>query len=51
MKYKKLINPITDGSQIYARIDDDGLIRVTCFEQNPDFQEWLALGNTPDPAD
>ena len=51
MKYKKLNNPITDGSQILARIDDDGLIRGTCSEQNPEYQEGVAEGNTPQEAD
>ena len=51
MKYKKLNNPVTDGSQILARIDDDGLIRVTCSEENLEYQEWVAKGNTPEEAD
>jgi len=50
MKYKKLNNPITDGSQILARIDDDGLTRVTCSEQNPEYLEW-AKTNTAEEAD
>ena len=29
------------GVKIYARIDDDGLCRVTCTEDNPDYQAWL----------
>jgi len=40
-----------DGIKIYARIDEDGLCRVTCTEQNPEFKTWLAEGNTPLPAD
>ena len=49
MNYKML--PLNyEGSQIYARVDDDGLVRVTCSAENPDFQSWLAEGNTPDPA-
>lgn len=39
------------GEIIYARIDDDGLIRLTCNSDHPPFQEWLAAGNTPLPAD
>ena len=51
MKYKKLNNTLTDGLQILARIDDDGLIRVTCTENNPDYLEWVAEGNTAEAAD
>ncbi len=29
------------GVKIYARIDDDGLCRVTCTEENPDYLRWL----------
>lgn len=50
MMYKML--PLIDGeSQIYARIDDDGLCRLTCTEDYPEFKVWLAEGNTPLPAD
>lgn len=34
----------TEEGKIYARIDDDGLCRVTCTEDNPDFQEYLKSG-------
>jgi len=36
---------VVDGKQIYARIDDDDIIRVTCIEEHPPLQEWLAQGN------
>ena len=50
MIYKKL--PLnTDNVQILARIDDDGICRLTCTEQNPEYLAWLAEGNTPEPAD
>ena len=39
------------GTIIYARIDDDGLCRLTCTEDYPEFKAWIALGNTPLPAD
>lgn len=47
----KLLQTNEDGIKIYARIDDDGLCRVTCTEQNPEFMDWVAEGNTPLPAD
>jgi hypothetical protein len=50
MIYKML--PIIEGdAQIFARIDDDGLCRVTCTEDNPEFKAWVAEGNSPYPAD
>ncbi len=46
MRFVKL--PIVgDGQQIYARIDDDGKCRLTCTEDYPEFQAWIAEGNTP----
>jgi hypothetical protein len=30
-----------NGIKIFARIDDDGLIRVTCLEEDPYYQAWL----------
>jgi hypothetical protein len=49
MNYKML--PLTaESQQIYARIDDDGLCRVTCTGDNPEYLAWLAEGNTPEPA-
>ena len=40
-----------DGQVIYARIDSDGLCRLTCTEDYPEFQAWVETGNTPQPAD
>jgi hypothetical protein len=47
----KLLTTTEDGVTIYARIDDDGKCRLTCTEDHPPFQEWLAEGNEPEPAD
>jgi hypothetical protein len=40
-----------DGQTIYARIDDDGLCRLTCTEDYPEFKAWIEQGNTPELAD
>ena len=49
MIYKEL--RVNDKNQVvYARIDDDGLCRVTCSSDNPEFLAWLEAGNTPEPA-
>lgn len=47
----KILTTNEDGVIIYARIDDDGKCRLTCTDQYPEFQAWLAEGNTPLPAD
>jgi hypothetical protein len=42
---------IVDDSReqtIYGRVDDDGLMRVTCVAEHPEFAEWLAAGNEPE---
>ena len=50
MIYK--IHSISESSKtIYARIDDDGLCRLTCTEDYPEFKAWIELGNTPEQAD
>jgi hypothetical protein len=50
MIYKML--PTIEGEpQIYARIDDDGLCRVTCTAQNPEFQEAIKNGAELQDAD
>jgi hypothetical protein len=50
MRYVKL--PKLEGEpQIYARIDDDGLCRVTCIDDYPEFIAWVALGNIPEDVD
>ena len=47
----KILTTNADGQVIYARIDDDGLCRLTCTADYPEFQAWLAEGNEPLPAD
>jgi hypothetical protein len=50
MIYKML--PAAEGEQqIYARIDDDGLCRLTCTAEYPELQAWLAEGHEPLPPD
>ena len=52
MKYKKLALRGVDGEQqIYARVEDDGKIKVTCNGDNQDLKDWVAKGNTIEDAD
>lgn len=51
MMYKILLKINETAEQIYARIDDDGLCRLTCTADYPEFKAWLEAGNTPEPAD
>jgi len=46
----KYLNTNEFGIKIYEKIDDDGLCRVTCTEQNPEFLAWVEAGNTPEGA-
>ena len=47
----KILTTNENGQTIYARIDDDGLCRLTCTEDYPEFKDWVEAGNTPEPAD
>ena len=47
----KMMPTVEGEPQIYARIDDDGLCRLTCTAEYPEFVAWLAEGNQPTPAD
>lgn len=49
MKWVVMPQTTLSGIQSYGRVDDDGLIRVTCVAEHPEFQAWLAEGNTPEP--
>ena len=44
MKYQLLSEE--NGVKIFARIDDDGLCRVTCTEDNPEYLAWLDEAST-----
>jgi len=47
----KILKVNEDSQTIYARIDDDGLCRLTCTEDYPEFKAWIEQGNTPELAD
>jgi hypothetical protein len=46
----KIISQTEEGT-IFARIDDDGLCRVTCVAEHPEFQEYLKNGGELQDAD
>jgi hypothetical protein len=42
------------GNKIFGKVDEDGLIRYTCTEDDPQYQAWLnpqAEQSTPNLAD
>ena len=47
----KILTTNMDGQIIYARIDDDGLCRLTCTADYPEFKAWVEAGNEPLPPD
>ena len=50
MIYKTLPKIQSDEDQVYARIDDDDVCRLTCNQDNREFQAWLRdnQDNLPD---
>jgi hypothetical protein len=42
----KILTTNEDGQTIYARIDDDGLCRLTCTAEYPEFQAHIAAGGS-----
>ena len=51
MKYKLLRTDDLTNKKIYEKIEDDGKSYSSCTEDNQDFVDWVAEGNTPDDAD
>ena len=51
MNYKIVNTTPRTVETIYALIDENGDFTLTCNSEYPPFQEWLAEGNTPLPAD
>jgi hypothetical protein len=47
----RLLETNMDGIKIYARIDEDGLCRLTCTEDNPEFLKFIEDGGVPLPAE
>ena len=47
----KMLPAVEGEQQIYARIDDDGKCRLTCTAEYAEFQECVAEGNQPLPAE
>ena len=50
MKYKLLFTNDA-GEKIYAKIEDDNKSYLSCTENNQDYKDWVAAGNTPEAAD
>lgn len=48
MRYEYLHDTL-QGVKIYGRIDDDGLMRITCTADNPEYQAWLNQDETSTP--
>ena len=47
----KMLPKQENEQQIFARIDDDGLCRVTCVAEHLEFQEYLKNGGELQDAD
>ena len=51
MKFKEYRKDPIDDVMIYARVDDDNVIRLTCIADHQELKDWIAEGNTPEAAD
>tara|TARA_Y100001963_G_scaffold138808_1_gene204009 strand:- start:251 stop:616 length:366 start_codon:yes stop_codon:yes gene_type:complete len=51
MKYKKLPKILPNDIQTYARIEDNGKSYISCTDDDQDFKNWIAAGNTAEAAD
>lgn len=49
MKWVKIANNFPMSLEIFGRVDDDGLMRVTAVAEHPEFVAWVAEGNIPEP--
>jgi hypothetical protein len=43
-----IIGQLDDGANLYGRIDEDGLMRVTAVKDYPELKTWLEEGNIPE---
>jgi len=50
MKFKEYRKDPIDDVMIYARVDDDDVIRLTCTAKHQALIDWINEGNTPDPV-
>ena len=48
MKFKEYRKDPIDDVMIYARVDDDDVIRLTCTAKHQPLIDWIAEGNTPE---
>jgi len=44
-----IVGKSMSGESIFGRLDDDGLIRITCSDEHPEYVAWVAEGNEPQP--
>ena len=51
MIYKMLPKLHPNDVQIFIRIDDDNISRMSCTENDPEYLKWIEEGNVALPAD
>ena len=47
MTYNLLYTDSDTGKKIYEKVSADGKSYSSCSEDNEEFKEWVAAGNTP----
>ena len=48
MKYKLLHTDDLIGKKIYEKIESDNKSYLSCSEDDQNFKDWVAAGNTPE---
>ena len=48
MTYNLLYTDSDTGKKIYEKVSADGKSYSSCSEDNEEFKEWVAAGNTPE---
>ena len=51
MKFKEYRKDPINDVMIYAKVDDDDVIRLTCTAKHQPLIDWIAEGNIPEAAD
>ena len=50
MKYYQKLHKNSSNQQILKKVEDDDSYKITCTEEDQDYLDWVAAGNTVEEA-